>query len=886
MAEHGLVSSPAERRAHANASGLAGRVLDILREYPDVQPWEYSAALDPETDPLLEPQRTEIRKIWFEHLESRDTGRSSSFLSNSNVGIIPTQGLILEVFIVALKQAPEAARELLRRNRARLSPSTVSRAADDGTTLHLAARCNCASVLADLLKIIKQYSVTDRKSVIETKDNAGRTVLIIAIQELNLEGVKILIQEQPTLLDMTWGPTTETPLHTAISLAAKQDPRTNRIPEIVEAIVECRKATLWARNGEGDPPYYCARQLEGKGSQVCKTITQMLKQYIIRDLRRDVRMARDAIYGKSEQNKELGLNLSDFNQPSHDFTEFISAIWNHGPAVKDLKFEQTLFYVVLPDFYHRDTDHFHTEVEILFKWLVAQDVTSIIELVIPDSLEHPLGDDFVQANILDKFSVTRLDWRKLDVNVNILTESAKSKDSLQTVHLYSSGNWSVLYHWTSSDGLCKLEKLKKEGRVLVKIVERKLPSSQTPLYPLRLRQYQDRAKELFEASGLKHSVNIGDIDVAVVSIHGEDPAHYSNLGFSADYKDCHEVISAIKSEVPQLANLLTQHVVKVAIVDNGADKVRPTFSNNIKEGISFVTTGGGKYELPYWHCTDPHGAQMASIICGINPDCHLYIARVGSSRNDVNLDSAAMAIDWAIARHVDIISISWTTKTDHPTLREAIGRATSEDILIVASTADEGELAHEQVYPARYPSVVTVSALDKFNKRRGQSQKAVDILIRGEDLSVIGPTYIKDKSLEAISGSSVATAVTAGIASLMLVLVRIVNLKQELWVHFRRPEEMKKLFELMHTSKNHHDPALLFRDLFKKGKRVWGPHFKHPAEKWSEDLVPTGNIPAGQTPREPELLGETISAQVEHQGDYLSSRSTTWASAVSQLSVR
>ena len=136
---------------------------------------------------------------------------------------------------------------------------------------------------------------------------------------------------------------------------------------------------------------------------------------------------------------------------------------------------------------------------------------------------------------------------------------------------------------------------------------------------------------------------------------------------TADYRDCHDVIDPMKSDDPKLANLLTQHVVKVAIVDNGADKVRTTFSHNIREGISFVTTGGGKYELPY--C----GARMASIICEINPDCHLYIVRVATGRNDVNLNSAAMAIDWAITRNVDIISISWTTKINHPGLREAIG---------------------------------------------------------------------------------------------------------------------------------------------------------------------------------------------------------------------
>jgi hypothetical protein len=877
------IVSPAERRAHANRVGDPKQILEFLRSQPKVPPWEYSAALGTETEHLPESERTAIRNIWYEHLESRDQGRSNQFFINENVRIEPTVGLILDVFVVALKQAPVVARELLKRNHAGLSPSPFRAAAENGTTLHLAARCNCSDVLADLLKITEGYSNEDRKIVVETKDNAGRTVLTIAIQELNLEAVKILIEKQPTLLDLTWGPTTETPLHTAIGLGAKYHAKC--VPEMVEAIVQCRKATLWAHNSEGNPPYYCARELEkkNKSSEVCRTVTQKLKQYITKYLRKDIRKARDAIYGKSEQNKELGLNFSDFNQPSHDFAEFISSIWNDGPARNNLHFEQTLFYVVLPDFYRQSSDRFHRDVSTLFNWLVDRGVTSIIELVIPDSLEHPMEDDFVQANILDRFSVTRLDWRKLDVNIDILTASAKSKDSLEVVHLYSSGNWSVLYHWASEEGLCKLNQPKFKN-VRVKIIRRRLPSSPGPLYPSRLSEYQEKAAKLFKARGLKLSIEVGDFDVAAVNIHGEDPSLQSSLGFSADYKDCHEFINKIKSDIPRLANLLTEHPVKVAIIDNGADKVRATFSNNIKEGISFVTVGEGKYELPYWHCTDPHGAQMASIICGINPDCHLYIARVGTARNDVNRDGAAMAIDWAIARQVDVISISWTTKSDYRPLREAVARATSKNILIIASTADEGELAHEDVYPARWPLVVTVSALDKDGKRRGQSQKAVDVLARGEDLSVIGPTYIKDKSLEAISGSSVATAVTAGIASLLLVLVRIVNQKQEHWNHFRQPQEMKKLFKL--TSRNHLDPTLLFRDRFRGDISAWSHHFRHPEGSWSEDLVPSGNAPVGHTPTQQEQLDEIITAQGEHLVDYLSSRSSTWASAHSQLSVR
>jgi hypothetical protein len=50
-------------------------------------------------------------------------------------------------------------------------------------------------------------------------------------------------------------------------------------------------------------------------------------------------------------------------------------------------------------------------------------------------------------------------------------------------------------------------------------------------------------------------------------------------------------------------------------------------ANQIIEGKSFVYDGS--YESPWWHASIPHGTQMASLICAIDPCCELYIAKVG-----------------------------------------------------------------------------------------------------------------------------------------------------------------------------------------------------------------------------------------------------------------
>ena len=91
------------------------------------------------------------------------------------------------------------------------------------------------------------------------------------------------------------------------------------------------------------------------------------------------------------------------------------------------------------------------------------------------------------------------------------------------------------------------------------------------------------------------------------------------------------------------AQRFRDHSVKIAIVDNGVDKIRTTLSANIEKGRSFVYHGIGaqKRWLPWWVVADPHGTQMASLIQRVNPYCRLYIARVGEGRKDIRPSSAA-----------------------------------------------------------------------------------------------------------------------------------------------------------------------------------------------------------------------------------------------------
>lgn len=75
----------------------------------------------------------------------------------------------------------------------------------------------------------------------------------------------------------------------------------------------------------------------------------------------------------------------------------------------------------------------------------------------PDSATSPMSEELVQEVIVDQFEIEKFDWRKLDISLDILTApKSKIRDTVKELTLYSSGNWSVLYHWASEEGLVTL----------------------------------------------------------------------------------------------------------------------------------------------------------------------------------------------------------------------------------------------------------------------------------------------------------------------------------------------------------------------------------------------------------------------------------------------
>ncbi|SDJ70620.1 S8 family peptidase [Sediminibacillus albus] len=158
---------------------------------------------------------------------------------------------------------------------------------------------------------------------------------------------------------------------------------------------------------------------------------------------------------------------------------------------------------------------------------------------------------------------------------------------------------------------------------------------------------------------------------------------------------------------------LTGENIKIAIIDTG---ISDHADLAISDGISTVdyTTS--------WKDDNGHGTHVAGIIgakqnkigiVGVAPTADLFAVKALDNNGEGNLADLVEAIDWAIQQDMDIINLSLGTSHDSQTLKEIIKKAYSSGILIVGASGNNGSESSSVSYPAKYPEVIAVSAINK-----------------------------------------------------------------------------------------------------------------------------------------------------------------------------
>jgi minor extracellular protease Epr len=208
--------------------------------------------------------------------------------------------------------------------------------------------------------------------------------------------------------------------------------------------------------------------------------------------------------------------------------------------------------------------------------------------------------------------------------------------------------------------------------------------------------------------------------------------------------------------------------VKVAILDSG---VSPHSDLKIAGGKSFVS-----YTESYSD-DNGHGTHVAGIIgalnndigtVGVSPDAHLYAIKVLDSNGNGYLSDIISAIDWAVTNKMDIINLSLGSLDHSPILEYSINKAYNSGSLIVAAGGNKGNpegIGDNVAYPAKYNSVIAVSAVDQQKNRGTFSATGNAIEYSAPGVAILS-TYLNNGYAK-LSGTSMATGFVTGNLALL-----------------------------------------------------------------------------------------------------------------------
>jgi len=233
--------------------------------------------------------------------------------------------------------------------------------------------------------------------------------------------------------------------------------------------------------------------------------------------------------------------------------------------------------------------------------------------------------------------------------------------------------------------------------------------------------------------------------------------------------------------------------VYVAIIDTGIDMDHPDLIANIAGGVNFAPSKG-KDKTPdpdAWDDGHGHGSHCAGIVAaddngfgvvGVAPDLRfnkvggLYGVKVLDDRGRGKASDFIRGLEWAVdgpdgihdfpfdADNADIVSISLKMyNTQSESVTDACDAAYAAGLLLVSSA---GNTSGGMVTPpADHPSVLAVSAVDKYNNIAWFSADGPEVELSAPGVDVYS-TY-RNGGYTFMDGTSMACPHVAGVAALV-----------------------------------------------------------------------------------------------------------------------
>ncbi|KAK1252160.1 hypothetical protein MKX08_003347 [Trichoderma sp. CBMAI-0020] len=484
-------------------------------------------------------------------------------------------------------------------------------------------------------------------------------------------------------------------------------------------------------------------------------ILTFLRKYIIENF--DRKDARKALYKVGDE-RLIEFDLSGLPYPKID-TDFLNGLG------KVLRFEGLLKYIALPRLVvDNDEDQGDHPSKLkgrgiqymnsIFHWLKRRHVKSVLKVTVIDNVEPSHSDETIEE-CLKGLDVRIWNWYKMDLCCDVIFQSAPE---VKDVTLYSSGNNATLMGWSSPEGIPKLKTLDR----LQVYVQEGLDSTERlkrnmEIFKTQLKRYNEKLAFTWDI----HRPDLNGNSVFVDRSTEKRP----ESKWMKTMKEFGEFLSRIKL-APTKSSAISP--IKIAIIDDGIDMTLDLFANKVHGGESFYGLGDlSGHQGVYYVPSGPHGTLMARLICEVCPVVKLYIAQLEvlpghDGRRSFTEESAAEAIIWAKNQGVDIISM------------------TRDRIVMFCSSIDEGATAIDHTYPGRNKNCIKIGACTGTGtKLSWVSDAHSDFLVPGEANHLTLDSELWNQHHIGSFGSSVSTALAAGLAGVLLYCDRLIETPKE-----------------------------------------------------------------------------------------------------------
>lgn len=212
---------------------------------------------------------------------------------------------------------------------------------------------------------------------------------------------------------------------------------------------------------------------------------------------------------------------------------------------------------------------------------------------------------------------------------------------------------------------------------------------------------------------------------------------------------------------------------KIAVIDSGIDDTHPDLKGRVFGRRDYIKDGIPSTQWGY------HGTHVAGTIAangtnlwGVAPEAQLLDYRVFPAKDNVgaSFEHLTQAIFDAIRDGCHIISMSLGGQYDYAPFHDAIKQAVSKGILVVVAAGNEAQRGNPISFPAAYPEVVSVGAVE-FDTKSGTITRAgfstynneVDVCADGFSVYSCFP----GGKYGTLHGTSMATPHITGFAALL-----------------------------------------------------------------------------------------------------------------------